>query len=98
MAVYPHRITAVFLSWRSVAGSDAIIESVRTEGEVTALRGTGKPFVLLAVDADQKTRYERVTGRGSSTDGVSFEKFCKQANQLILVHPPDLWFVIVSTS
>ena len=60
------------------AGKDAIIESVRTEGEVVALRKSGKPFVLLAVDADQKIRYERAIGRGSSTDKVTFEKFCEQ--------------------
>ena len=60
------------------AGKDAIIESVRTEGEVVALRKSGKPFVLLAVDADQKIRYERAVGRGSSTDKVTFEEFCEQ--------------------
>ena len=38
----------------------------------------GKPFVLLAVNADQKTRYDRAVGRGSSTDKITFEKFCEQ--------------------
>jgi len=59
-------------------GKDAIIESVRTEGEVIALRNTGKPFMLVAVDANQRTRYDRAIGRGSSTDKISFEKFCEQ--------------------
>ena len=59
-------------------GDDAIIESVRTEGEVVALRKSGKPFTLMAVDADQKLRYDRVTGRASETDAVTFEKFCSQ--------------------
>jgi dephospho-CoA kinase len=59
-------------------GADAIIESVRTEGEVVSLRSTGQPFTLLAVDADQRIRYDRAVGRGSSTDQVSFEKFCEQ--------------------
>ena len=35
----------------------AIIESIRTTGEVAALRATGN-FLLLAVDAPQKMRYE----------------------------------------
>lgn len=64
---------------RAIAvGEDAIIESVRTEGEVTALRSFGTPFMLLAVDAAQRTRYDRAFARGSSTDDVSFEKFVEQ--------------------
>lgn len=59
-------------------GSDAVIESVRTEGECVALRNSGTPFVLLAVDADQQIRYDRAFGRGSETDDVSFEKFAEQ--------------------
>jgi dephospho-CoA kinase len=56
------------------AGRDCIIESVRTPGEVAALRG--KPnFYLFAVDADPKVRYERIVIRGSETDHVSFETF-----------------------
>lgn len=43
-----------------------------------ALRESGFPFTLLAVDADQKIRYDRAIGRGSSTDKVSFEKFQEQ--------------------
>lgn len=70
-------ILALFEKARAV-GEDAIIESVRTEGEVIALRESGFPFTLLAVDADQKIRYDRAIGRGSSTDKVSFEKFCEQ--------------------
>lgn len=56
-------------------GGDAVIESVRTPGEVGALeRADG--FYLIAVDAEPRTRYERVIKRGSSTDGVSFDAFC----------------------
>jgi len=56
------------------AGGDCVIESLRTPGEVEALRGRGS-FVLLAVDARPELRYERIRRRGSSTDGVSFEHF-----------------------
>ena len=56
------------------AGRDCIIESVRTPGEVAALRGKPK-FYLFAVDADPKVRYERIVLRGSETDHVSFETF-----------------------
>ena len=58
-------------------GQDAIIESVRTEGEVDCLAKKAQ-FALVAVDADQKIRYDRVHVRGSDTDDVTFEKFCSQ--------------------
>ncbi|MDO4217652.1 MAG: AAA family ATPase [Bacteroidales bacterium] len=56
------------------SGQNCIIESVRTPGEVAALRG--KPnFFLFAVDADPQVRYNRIVKRGSETDHVSFETF-----------------------
>ena len=55
-------------------GGDAIIESIRTPGEVDFLRATG-PFVLVAVDAPLETRYARITERASSTDDVDLETF-----------------------
>jgi dephospho-CoA kinase len=56
------------------AGEDCVIESIRTPGEVQALRERGG-FVLLAVDASLETRFERIRRRSSSTDKVSFERF-----------------------
>ncbi len=53
---------------------NSVLESIRTVGEIEALRKTGD-FTLLAVDADRETRYQRVVRRDSSTDQVSFEKF-----------------------
>jgi deoxycytidylate deaminase len=47
---------------------------LRTLGEIETLRKKGK-FILLAVDAEPKIRYQRVSVRGTSTDNVSFEKF-----------------------
>ena len=55
-------------------GGDAIIESIRTVGEVQNLKGK-ENFLLLSVDAEQKTRYERILKRGSETDSVTFEEF-----------------------
>ena len=55
-------------------GNDAIIESIRTPGEVESLR-TKENFALWAVDADPKIRYERITARKSETDQISFETF-----------------------
>lgn len=54
-------------------GKDAVIESVRTVGEVESLRKLG--MILLAVDADPNVRYSRVQFRKSETDHVTFERF-----------------------
>lgn len=53
---------------------NAIIESLRTVGEIETLRKKGN-FTLLAVDADPRIRYERILIRGTSTDNISFERF-----------------------
>lgn len=55
------------------AGTNAVIESIRTVGEVESLRALG--MLLLAVDADPNIRYSRVQFRKSETDHVTFEKF-----------------------
>jgi dephospho-CoA kinase len=56
---------------------DSIIESIRSVGEVEAMKGK-KDFYLLAVDANINLRYERILSRGNATDGVSFEQFVEQ--------------------
>ena len=54
----------------------AIIESIRTEGEVQALRRScATNFILVAVDAPAETRFQRIQMRRSATDNVTFEKF-----------------------
>lgn len=59
-------------------GGDCVIESIRTVGEIEALRS--KPdFRLFAVDADQAIRYQRIVARGSETDQIDFVTF--QANE-----------------
>jgi dephospho-CoA kinase len=59
------------------AEKDVIIESIRAVGEVEALQHQPN-FLLLAVDADQKLRYERAMSRGNESDHISFEKFQEQ--------------------
>ncbi|MDD3002631.1 MAG: AAA family ATPase [Candidatus Shapirobacteria bacterium] len=56
------------------SGENCVIESLRTIGEIESLRKKGN-FNLLAIDADSKIRYERITIRSTSTDNISFEKF-----------------------
>lgn len=56
------------------SGKNAVIESLRTPGEIESLRKKGK-FYLFAVDADTKLRYDRIRIRNSETDKISFETF-----------------------
>ena len=55
-------------------GKNAVIESIRTPGEIDSLRKKGS-FYLFAVDADAKTRFDRIKKRNSETDQVDFETF-----------------------
>jgi dephospho-CoA kinase len=55
-------------------GRPSIIESIRTPGEVEALRKY-RGFILIAVDADQWIRYNRNVQRNSETDNQTFERF-----------------------
>ncbi len=56
------------------AGHHCVIESIRSPGEIDALRS--KPgFYLLAVDADPRLRYKRIRHRNSETDQVSYQTF-----------------------
>lgn len=55
-------------------GGNAVIESIRTPGEIESLRKKGD-FFLLAVDAEPHLRYERIIVRNSETDQISFDTF-----------------------
>lgn len=55
-------------------GGNAVIESIRTPGEVEFLK-EHSDFYLFAVDADPNLRYERVQERKSATDRVDFNTF-----------------------
>lgn len=55
-------------------GGNAVIESIRTPGEVEFLKEHAD-FHLFAVDADPNLRYERVQERKSVTDRVDFNTF-----------------------
>lgn len=53
--------------------TSAVIESVRALAEAEFLKSKGG--ILLAVDADQGLRYERVQERRSESDKVTYEQF-----------------------
>ena len=58
----------------AASGQNAIIESIRTPGEIDSLEGKAD-FSLWAVNADPKIRYQRVVLRASETDHIDFETF-----------------------
>lgn len=52
----------------------AVIESIRTPGEIISLRKE-ENFYLLAVDADPELRFSRIIQRKSETDRIDFDTF-----------------------
>lgn len=71
-----------------IAGKNAVIESVRTPGEVASLRSKGH-FTLFAVDADREVRYQRIKERQSETDNVSFETFVANEERELSSQDPN---------
>ena len=55
-------------------GKNAIIESIRTPGEIDFLKKQGE-FFLFALNAKPETRYQRILSRGSETDHVDYKTF-----------------------
>ncbi len=69
-------------------GKNAIIESIRTPGEIDFLRTRGK-FFLFALDAKSETRYRRILSRGSETDHVSYETFLSNEQREMSTTDPN---------
>ena len=67
---------------------NAVIESIRTSGEVDFLREQYN-FYLFAVDADPKIRYERIRQRGSETDHIDFETFLSNEAREMTTSDPN---------
>lgn len=70
----PSYITDALHERATSAGKSAVIESIRTPGEIDSLRKKGG-FLLFAVDAKPETRYQRIVARKSETDSISWETF-----------------------
>jgi dephospho-CoA kinase len=66
-----------------------VIESVRNIGEAEFLKAHGA--LLIAVDADQQRRFERVQERRSATDQVDFATFVEhEEREMRPVGPHDM--------
>ena len=63
-------------------GKNSVIESIRTIGEIEALRKKGN-FILFSIDADVIKRYNRIVLRKSETDNISFEQFLENEKRVI---------------
>ena len=70
------------------SGKDAVIESIRTSGEVESLRKK-ENFCLLAVDADPEIRYKRIVKRNSETDHITFEEFLSNEQREMISTDPN---------
>jgi dephospho-CoA kinase len=55
-------------------GKNAVIESIRTPGEVKSLKANGN-FYLFAIDANPKIRFDRIKQRNSETDQIDYTTF-----------------------
>jgi len=69
-------------------GRNAVIESIRTPGEAEFLKKQGN-FLLIAVDADPKTRFERIKKRASETDHIDFATFLENENREMNTSDPN---------
>jgi len=63
-----------------LSGRNAVIESIRTPGEVESLRKKGR-FCLFAVDAPADQRYQRIRQRMSETDFISYVTFLENESR-----------------
>jgi dephospho-CoA kinase len=76
----PSFITDQLYKQAMVSGRNAVIESIRTPGEVESLRKKSR-FFLFAVDAHPQTRFKRIQQRNSETDQIDFETFLANENR-----------------
>ncbi len=78
-------VVSLFLKQAKKNGEkNIIIDSIRTLAETETLKKNGG--ILIAVDAEQSLRYERVQNRRSETDKITFEQF-KEYEELEMNDP-----------
>jgi dCMP deaminase len=59
-----------------VAGKEnVVVEGIRNPGEVEVLRNAGQDFYLIAVDAPQRTRFQRMVEAAKPEDPADWEGF-----------------------
>ncbi len=83
----PSFITQQLFDEAKKAKSNCIIESVRNPSEAEFIKSHGG--TMIAVDADQKIRYERIKSRATVTDNVTFEEFKAQEEKEMICTDPN---------
>ncbi|MFQ5541068.1 MAG: AAA family ATPase [Candidatus Paceibacteria bacterium] len=79
-------IVSFFLERSKKTGDKkVVIDSLRAVAEAETLKKAGG--TLVAVDADQEIRFERVQARRSESDKVSFEEFAR--HEALEMNDPD---------
>lgn len=68
----------LIVSQKLEADRNYVIDSIRHPAEVKALRMQNKNFYLLAVEAETKTRFDRIKIRARESDTLTYESFVDQ--------------------
>jgi len=76
----PHILMQKLLE-KTEPNKNYIIDSIRNAEEVYFLRKNVKNFFLIAVDAEQKVRFERILKRKKPTDPKKWKEFLKVDNR-----------------
>ncbi|MCF6171567.1 MAG: AAA family ATPase [Bacteroidales bacterium] len=84
----PYYIVAELYKQALKSGKDAVIESIRTPGEVEFLQQQGN-FILIAVDAEPKNRFNRIKIRKSATDQIDFATFLTNERREMTTEDPN---------
>jgi dephospho-CoA kinase len=83
----PSYITDQLFQRAVKSGKNVVIESIRAVGEIDSLRRS-KDFILFAVDADIRKRYERIRLRKSATDNINFDTFVENEKREMTTTDP----------
>lgn len=78
---FGHGALMKMLLEKTESDKNYIFDSLRNAGEVEFLRNNVPGFVLIAVDANQKIRFDRVLKRNKLTDPKIWEDFLKVDNR-----------------
>ncbi|MFH1365566.1 MAG: deaminase [archaeon] len=85
----PSYIVKQLYQQASKQGGNCIIESIRSIGEVEALK-SNRNFYLIAVDTPSDVRYSRIILRSSETDNLTYEEFIeKEKRQMQSLNPNE---------
>ncbi|MDR2512028.1 MAG: AAA family ATPase [Bacteroidales bacterium] len=78
----------LYLKAKASGTKNAVIESIRVVSEIESLKKNSN-FILWAVDADVKTRYERIKERKSATDNIDFDTFIANEQREMTTSDPN---------